>query len=67
MGMSAERTAYRQDTNRRKAVAAAITRARFALHQLSAELHGNGGTTNELRHITTALEELDLLEREWAW
>jgi hypothetical protein len=67
MGVSVERTAYRQDHGRRKAVAAAIVKARFTLHQLSAELHGNGGTANELRHITAALDELDRLENEWAW
>jgi hypothetical protein len=67
MGVGIERTVFRQNNERRKAVAAAITRARFALHQLSAELHSNGGTNGELQHVTTALNELDVLERAWAW
>jgi hypothetical protein len=53
---------YREDENRRQDVLGAIAKVRLALRQLESELRGSGGTTNELKRVSAAVGELNVLE-----
>jgi hypothetical protein len=58
---------HRLDGQRRRDVFHAISRARVALRSVEAQLRTSGGTRDELRHVTTALDEVAALENDWAW